>query len=112
MPVREAPVVPIPERSGGGLFGGKKRLEAENAQLREWVERLGGLDAMQITAATEQLRAEQARLQAAIQDADHRLREIETQIVQTEDVALLQEVGVYEYQHGCSSSVVSWPVRR
>ncbi|MBE3015973.1 hypothetical protein IL992_43505 [Microbispora sp. NEAU-D428] len=82
MPVREAPVVSVPERSGGGLFGGKKRLEAENAQLREWVERLGGLDAMQITAATEQLRAEQARLQAAIQDADHRLREIEAQIVQ------------------------------
>jgi hypothetical protein len=49
MPVREAPVVPVPERSGGGLFGGTKRLDAENAQLREWVERLGGLDTMQTT---------------------------------------------------------------
>lgn len=105
VPVREAPAVPAPKRSGGGLFGGKKRLEAENARLREWVERLGGLDAMQITAVTEQLRAEQARLEAAIQDAEHRLREIEAQIVQTEDVALLQEVGVYEYQHPLSDAV-------
>lgn len=54
---------------------------------------------------TERLRAEQARLQAAVQDADHRLREIEGQIVRTEDAALLQEVGVYEYQHPLGDAV-------
>ncbi|MEW9533625.1 DUF4041 domain-containing protein [Microbispora sp. NPDC049125] len=96
---------PVPERAGGGLFGGKKRLEAENAQLREWAERLGAMDAMQVAAATEAMRGEQSRLQAAIDEAGRRLREIEAQVVQTEDVALLQEVGVYEYSHPLSDAV-------
>ncbi|GIH68370.1 hypothetical protein Mth01_06230 [Sphaerimonospora thailandensis] len=87
------------------LGAGKARLEAENAGLREWVERFGVMDAMQISAATEDLRVEQSRLQGAIEDANRRLREIEAQVVQTEDVALLQEVGVYEYQHPLGDAV-------
>ncbi|MEU6791139.1 DUF4041 domain-containing protein [Nonomuraea wenchangensis] len=95
----------IPERKGGGLFGGKKRLEEENAQLRQWVERLGGMDAMSIAAMTEALRVEQAGLQTAIRDATRRLRETETRVVQTEETVLLQEVGVYEYRHPLSDAV-------
>ncbi|MGS2641785.1 hypothetical protein [Streptosporangium sp. LJ11] len=58
-PVQSQPVpVPaVPER-GGGLFGGKKKLEAENAELRAWVERLGGMDAMRVSAMIEALHAE------------------------------------------------------
>ncbi|MFG1697921.1 DUF4041 domain-containing protein [Nonomuraea sp. NPDC049309] len=94
-----------PQRRTGGLFGGKKRLEEENARLRQWVERLGGMDAMHIAAMTEALHQEHARLQAAVDDADRRLRNVEARIVQTEETALLQEVGVYEYRHPLSDAV-------
>ncbi|MGI5285828.1 DUF4041 domain-containing protein [Nonomuraea polychroma] len=93
------------ERKASGLFGGKKKLEEENAQLRQWVERLGGMDAMRIAAMTEALHVEHAGLQSAIEDATRRLRETEQRIVQTEETALLQEVGVYEYRHPLSDAV-------
>ncbi|WP_327108669.1 hypothetical protein [Nonomuraea glycinis] len=94
-----------PERKSGGLFGGKKRLEEENAQLRQWVERLGGMDAIRITAMTEALHIEHAGLQTAIDDAARRLNETERRVVQTEETVLLQEVGVYEYRHPLSDAV-------
>ncbi|MEV4064020.1 DUF4041 domain-containing protein [Nonomuraea dietziae] len=97
--------VPQPDRKGIGLFGGKKRLEEENAALRQWVERLDGMDAMRISAMTEALRAEHTGLQSAIDDAAQRLREAEQRIVQTEETVLLQEVGVYEYRHPLSDAV-------
>lgn len=100
-----APVPAMPERSGGGLFGGKKKLEAENAELRVWVERLGGMDAMRVSAMTEALHAEHQGLQTAIADATRRLREVERLIVQTEETVLLQEAGVYEYRHPLSDAV-------
>lgn len=95
----------MPERGGGGLFGGKKKLEAENAELRAWVERLGGMDAMRVSAMTEALRAEHQGLQTAIADATRRLREVEQLVVQTEETVLLQEAGVYEYRHPLSDAV-------
>ncbi|MFG1941491.1 DUF4041 domain-containing protein [Nonomuraea sp. NPDC048826] len=96
---------PPPERKGGGLFGGKKRLEEENAQLRQWVERLGGMDAMRIAAMTEALHAEHSGLRSALDEATRRLRETEQRIVLTEETVLLQEVGVYEYRHPLSDVV-------
>ncbi|WP_431898912.1 DUF4041 domain-containing protein [Nonomuraea sp. bgisy101] len=93
------------ERKGSGLFGGKKRLEEENAALRQWVERLGGMDAMRIAAMTEELHVEHRGLQTAIDDATRRLNETAQRIVQTEETALLQEVGVYEYRHPLSDAV-------
>ncbi|GHH64839.1 hypothetical protein GCM10017673_08210 [Streptosporangium violaceochromogenes] len=95
----------MPERSGGGLFGGKRKLEAENAELRGWIERLGGMDAMGVSALTEELRAERGRLQAAVADAARRLREVERQVVLTEETVLLQEAGVYDYRHPLSDAV-------
>ncbi|MFC3982270.1 DUF4041 domain-containing protein [Streptosporangium jomthongense] len=100
-----APAPTLPERSGGGLFGGKKKLEAENAELRAWVERLGGMDAMGVSALTEELRAEHGRLRAAVADATRRLREVERQVVRTEETVLLQEAGVYDYRHPLSDAV-------
>ncbi|MBB5776770.1 DUF4041 domain-containing protein [Nonomuraea jabiensis] len=109
--LEEVPTAPatnapqLPERKSGGLFGGKKRLEEENTQLRQWVERLGGLDAMRIAAMTEALHGEHAGLQTAIDDATRRLHETERRVVQTEETVLLQEVGVYEYRHPLSDAV-------
>lgn len=104
-PVQTPGAPQLPERKAGGLFGGKKRLEEENAQLREWVERLGGMDAMRVAAMTEALHAEHAGLQSEVEAATQRLRETERRIVQTEETALLQEVGVYEYRHPLSDAV-------
>jgi hypothetical protein len=106
-PAPSAPaVVPqVPERKSGGLFGGKKQLEEENAQLRAWVERLGGMDAMRIAAMTETLRAEHVGLQATLDAATQRLRETEHRIVRTEETVLLQEVGIYEYRHPLSDAI-------
>jgi hypothetical protein len=92
-PAPAASVRQPPERKGGGLFGGKKRLEEENSELRLWVERLGGMDAMRIAAMTEALHVEHAGLQVAISDATRRLREMEARVVQTEETVLLQEMG-------------------
>ncbi|WP_082310440.1 DUF4041 domain-containing protein [Nonomuraea sp. SBT364] len=109
MPVEtpaEPPGTPqISERKGGGLFGGKKRLEEENTQLRQWVERLGGMDAMSIATMTEAMHLEHAGLQTAIDEATRRLRETEVRVVQTDETVLLQEVGVYEYRHPLSDAV-------
>ncbi|MEV4072523.1 DUF4041 domain-containing protein [Nonomuraea fuscirosea] len=104
-PAPAASVRQPPERKGGGLFGGKKRLEEENSELRLWVERLGGMDAMRIAAMTEALHVEHAGLQVAISDATRRLREMEARVVQTEETVLLQEMGVYEYRHPLSDAV-------
>ncbi|MFI6910292.1 DUF4041 domain-containing protein [Nonomuraea sp. NPDC050394] len=87
------------------MFGGKKRLEEENAQLRDWVERLGGMDAMRVAAMNETLHQEHAGLRSAIDDATRRLRETEQRIVHTDETTLLQEVGIYEYRHPLSDAV-------
>ncbi|WP_346433727.1 DUF4041 domain-containing protein [Nonomuraea composti] len=107
LPASAAPVAPRrQDRKSGGLFSGaKKHLDEENAQLREWVERLGGMDAMRIAAMTEALHQEHEGLRSAIDAATRRLRELEQRIVQTEETALLQEVSVYEYRHPLSDAV-------
>lgn len=105
-PATPTPVVPqLSERKSGGLFGGKKRLEEENDQLRRWVEQLRGMDAIHIAAMTEAPQSEHASLQSAVDDATRRLRETERRIVQTEETVLLQEVGVYEYRHPLTDAV-------
>jgi hypothetical protein len=90
---------------GWRLFGGRRRLEAENARLRAWMERLAGMDAVRIAELTEGLRAEHDGLRAALDDVTRRLREAEQRIVWTEETALLQEVGVYEYRHPLTDAV-------
>lgn len=96
---------PVPAGRKGGLFGGRKRLEEENAQLRQWVERLGGMDALGIAAMTQELRAQHRDLRQAVDDTARRLHETEQRIVQTEETVLLQEMGVYEYRHPLSDAV-------
>ncbi|MBB5134758.1 hypothetical protein HNP84_004492 [Thermocatellispora tengchongensis] len=94
----------MPERSGG-FFTGKKKLEAENAELRAWIDRLGAMEAVQVSAMVRDLYEQQAELGKAIEDAGRRLMEVQRQIVLTEETALLQEVGVYEYRHPLTDAV-------
>jgi hypothetical protein len=120
------PPSPVPPASGSGLFGRKKRLEeleAENVQLRAWVESLGGTDALRIAAETEALRERHAEEERRVQEARARWRaeisrsegelgrvrsevaQARARIVETEEIALLQEAGVYEYQHPLADAV-------
>ncbi|MBO2457811.1 DUF4041 domain-containing protein [Actinomadura violacea] len=117
-PVQTAPPLPAPHAPapptaaphvtpagsrGKPAFGARKQrieeLEAENAELRRWLERLGGLDAPQVGAEIERLRSEAAEAQRKRRDLRAELRRLRGSIVETEDLALLQEAGVYEYQH-------------
>lgn len=120
------PPAPVPPKSGSGLFGKRKRLEeleAENSRLRSWVTSLQGMDALQIATETEALREQQAqearkaqetqdRWRAEISRAETELNRVRSeaarmraQIVETEEIALLQEAGVYEYQHPLADAV-------
>jgi hypothetical protein len=102
---------------GGGVvaFGSKGRveqLEAENANLQQWVEYLKGADAVQLAAQVQEYRsqvsaAEQQVFQARAQLAavQNQLGEVRAQIVVTEEQALLQEVGIYQYRHPLDDAV-------
>jgi chromosome segregation ATPase len=105
----------------------RDRLTAEVASLREQQERLGVLSVVQLEqrrAALSQEIEEQATQVAARREAaaneharqldeygreEDKLRaeldRLRQQVVVTEETALLQEVGVYEYRHPLSDSV-------
>jgi len=89
-------------------FGSKGRieeLEAENASLKQWVEYLKGTEPIQLAEQVQQYRSqltgvEQQVLQArAARRHPERARRCARPIVVTEERALLQEVGIYEYRH-------------
>ncbi|WP_431884743.1 DUF4041 domain-containing protein [Micromonospora wenchangensis] len=124
-----APAVVPQQRNGSPdipLFGarGKAReLTVENAQLRSELDqlrvelmglraemsRLGVLSAMELERHRDRLAREVAGLtakgEARKAELDRRLRELRQQIVVTEETALLQEAGVYQYRHPLSDSV-------
>lgn len=83
----------------GGLFGGKKRLEAENAELRAALERTGG---MTTVALEEERRTLEATIEARQREAEHirvELAQLRASVVETEEIAMLQEAGIYQYAH-------------
>jgi hypothetical protein len=102
-----------PQESDIPLFGvrGKAReLSAEVIQLRAEIDRLhvemerfGMRSAIELEQYRERLRQEiaeqSARGQAERQALEQRLDELRRQVVKTEEVALLQEAGVYQYRH-------------
>lgn len=85
-----------------GLFGSKKlaeQLEAENADLRAWVTHLQGQDALQLAEEKRRLESEVTRLRHLQEEAAEALQQARAHIVQTEDIAMLQEAGIYEFRH-------------
>lgn len=88
-----------------GLFGGKRRLEQENEELRKQINRLTGMDATAVAneaaalqAHVHALRQESASLQAHVAAA-------RAQLVRTSEEAELQELGIYEYHHPLADAV-------
>ncbi len=108
------------------LFGARKMarallaevdsLRAQCGQSREQLARLGALSVIQLEAKRADLEREiaeqEARLQRERADAAEALRAVGAQldearktIVATEDLALLQEAGVYRYRHPLTDAV-------
>ncbi len=88
-----------------GLFSKKRALDEENAGLRDQLARLGALDAAQIQAHTEQVRAALTDVQQQLAQTQLALAAARADVVQTEEIALLQEAGVYAYAHPLESAV-------
>jgi hypothetical protein len=91
------PSLPDPD-ARRGLFGGKKDLEAENLQLREVLNSIG-------VEQRDLLRRELEQLSARKQHLAIELEQIQSQLVETSDAQILQEVGIYQYQHPLQNSV-------
>lgn len=97
------------------VFGDSKRvqeLEAENANLKQWVDYLKGTDALQLVQLIQSQQAELATVQQQVAGvrtelwhAQQQLAQVRAQIVETNEVALLQEVGIYQYRHPLDNAV-------
>ena len=97
---------PPPTRAAGGLFGGKKRgLEEENAQLREALARVGAMDAVSLAAESDRLRSEIAALRQQLHQERAALQAARAEVVETSEIALLQEAGIYQYAHPLANAV-------
>lgn len=117
-----APAGPAPgsfKASKPKLFGKGQALDeahAEIARLQGELVRLGAMDIADLDAERTRLQAEVAaiaqRLAEDQADADRRREVLEQQIaalrqvvVETEEAAILQEVGIYRYRHPLDDSV-------
>ncbi|MFI6026785.1 DUF4041 domain-containing protein [Amycolatopsis magusensis] len=106
------------------LFGNKENAElnalqqqlsaaqATIAELRGWVGHLRGTETAtleaelrNLRAAVTQARSEHAALDSTRQQMRTDLETTRTQLVETRELALLQEVGLYEYVHPLDDSV-------
>jgi hypothetical protein len=100
-----------------------RELVAEVKELRDWrevatqqLEALGGLTLFQlemrrrdlerqITLRAQQHETDRSNAQAALDRMQQQFDEAQRGIVATADIALLQEVGIYEYRHPLSDVV-------
>jgi len=78
--------------SKGGLLGGKKHLEEENERLRQALAQIG-------VAERDQLQQEIASGRHRVAELRQQLAELSQGLVQTEELLMLQEVGIYQYRH-------------
>ncbi|OLR93564.1 DUF4041 domain-containing protein [Actinokineospora bangkokensis] len=101
-----------------GLFGNRENpevvalrqqvgsAEATIAELRGWVGQLRGVDASAreaelraLRSAVDATRREHAEVEQRTRDAQAELVAVRSEVVETRELALLQQVGVYDYAH-------------
>jgi hypothetical protein len=103
-PVQEPDPPAAPEAKGHGvpLFGARKRaqqLDEENARLREQLAALGALEHVELAHRRDQLAQQRDQVAAEVEAKRQELARLAQDIVATSDLAVLQEVGVYQYRH-------------
>jgi hypothetical protein len=88
------------------LRGRVATLQADNTELRGWVTQLRGEPAPALEADLRQLseivasrRAMLTELTAEVQAAAGELAAVRSELVETREVVLLQQVGIYDYRH-------------
>jgi len=120
MNAEQMPVVSVP------WFGARKlaralllevaALRSERDELRAQFERLGALSVIQLETRAKELEAdiaarrgridrEREAEKAALDVLKKQLADARKAIVETEDLALLQEAGIYHYQHPLTDAV-------
>ncbi len=101
------------------LFGVRKyarELQTKCRLLSEKLDQLGGLSFLELEVARKKLeddidtlRRKYSNTQAQLSEQEsialQSLRDIQKQVVKTEELALLQESGIYEYQHPLADAV-------
>lgn len=98
------------------LMSEVQELRTKHDEMREQIDRLGALTVVQLESrradlerevAEQALRLERERSEAAaaVQALKVRLDETRRAIVATEDLALLQEAGIYHYRHPLTDAV-------
>jgi hypothetical protein len=117
-------------QESAGLTAARDQLAAENEQLRQQVAALLGMSIDDLAAETERIRAQvqaeaelaradlaavnrqateagqlRDRAMAETETAVQELKTARTKVVATEEIAALQEVGIYEYRHPLQDAV-------
>ena len=92
------------------MFNQKKieALTAENQSMREELQQLRTIDAMEVLQLQQELqglRKSKSDAEIELSEAKATLDSILSQIVETDDILTLQEVGVYNFSHVLDSAV-------
>jgi len=82
------------------LFGRKQRIE----ELEDVLNQLGGMEYVDIQAATVDAKEQLAGVQASIVSAKTELADIQRQLVDVRNTYNLQEVGLFDFDHPAESS--------
>lgn len=105
LPSDERPPAKVP------FFGARahaRRTAEELERLRDDMSRLGVLDVAELNrtrdALTAEIESQRAALHREKEVLEARIAELRRDVVTTEETAILQEVGVYEYRHPLSNS--------
>jgi predicted nucleic acid-binding Zn-ribbon protein len=94
-----------PAKRRSGLFGSKKGLEAEVDELRAVVDGFGYAERKALNDDIARLCGEQSSLSAEVARLHGEIATIEANLVTTREESILQEVGIYEYQHRLENSL-------
>lgn len=101
-PVLDPGQTPGDDRSGrGGRFRTKRRqeTEAELERLNEILRRAGGAEAPDLAREVARLQSELAEVSQQLSGAREELATVQTDVIETREAALLQEVGIYDFRH-------------
>jgi DNA repair exonuclease SbcCD ATPase subunit len=88
-----------------GLLGEIDTLVRERDSALDKLQELGGLTVIQLEQRKESIEREVAEATAKLHALNQQLTNAKSQIVATEDIALLQEAGIYSYFHPLADAV-------